>query len=142
MNQITKRTVLIVDDNPANLYFYSRILSAAGYEVDMASSGLEGLLKINGSPDLIILDIDLPDIDGFEICRRYKNSSFRFIPVIQTSASFVSQSDFLTGISSGADLFLTSPVDPQFLLECIDNLITKNGARKPEHLHPRTSRDT
>lgn len=112
--------ILIVDDVEANRYTFSTYLKAEGYNVIEAASGIEALTKLEPKPDLILLDINLPDINGFEILKQLKKQPYlRSIPVIQTSASFVTKEDHLKGIYSGADAYLISPVDPKLLLEAI-----------------------
>lgn len=120
-----KPLVLIVDDVESNRYFFSTILKEAGFDVTEATSGIQSLQKLEPRPDVILLDINLPDISGLEVCRQLKNSHLRNIPVIQTSASFVTQDDYLKGIYSGAEAYLTSPVEPTALVECVKNCLKK-----------------
>src|SRR6476469_149858 len=68
-------TILVVDDNPATRYSTSRVLRSAGFEVVEATTGREAVLKASGNPDLIILDVNLPDIDGFEVCRILRSTT-------------------------------------------------------------------
>lgn len=117
--------ILIVDDVESNRYFFSTVLKDAGFSVVEADSGVQSLLRLEPKPDLIILDINLPDINGYEICRQLKNSHLKNIPVIQTSASFVTKDDYLKGIYSGAEAYLTSPVDPAALVECVKNCLKR-----------------
>lgn len=114
-----KKKILIIDDLESNRYFYSRILSEAGFETTEASSGLEGLLMLDPTPDLIILDIQLPDINGFEIAKQLKKSTFKSIPIIQISAQFTDHTSTLTGLISGANYYLPTPVEPDKLIECV-----------------------
>ena len=74
MAQLPKITILNVDDDDAGRYAVSRILKQAGFEVLEAASGEEALRLVDKNPDLIILDVKLPDIDGFEVCRRIKSN--------------------------------------------------------------------
>lgn len=112
--------ILIVDDVEANRYAFGTYLKAEGYNVTEASNGKEALIKFENRPDLILLDINLPDISGLEICKQLKSrSSLRDIPVIQTSASFTTQDDYLNGIYSGADAYLIAPVDPELLRQAV-----------------------
>lgn len=115
--------ILIVDDVESNRYFFSSALKEAGFDVAEAVSGIQSLLKLEPRPDVILLDINLPDISGYEICRQLKNSHLKNIPVIQTSASFVTKEDYLKGINSGAEAYLTSPFDSSVLVECVKNCL-------------------
>lgn len=110
--------VLIVNGVESNRSVFSTVLRDAGFEVIVAESGVQSLLKLEPKPDLILLDINLPDISGFEICRQLKNSHLKNIPVIQTSAGSVTK-------DSGAEAYLTLPVAAADLIECV-----KNGLKK------------
>ncbi|MHC5861854.1 response regulator, partial [Nostoc sp.] len=93
-------TILHVDDNEANRYVVNRILQNAGFSVVEAATGATGLeAVVNFQPDLVILDVQLPDISGFEVCRQIKaNPETTFIPVLQLSASFVQSQDKAEGL--------------------------------------------
>src|SRR4051812_7565528 len=88
----TPLTVLCVDDTDSQRYAISRMLSSSGYTVLEGATGTEGIALANERlPDLIVLDVKLPDIDGFEVCRRLKASTQTSdIPILQVSASFTS----------------------------------------------------
>src|SRR4051794_21580356 len=104
-------TVLVVDDNPGTLYATSRVLRAAGYTVVEAVTGREGLEKSLGV-DLVVLDINLPDMDGFEVCRQIRANPVTLrTPVIHLSATFVQEMDKVRGLDYGADGYLTHPVE-------------------------------
>ncbi len=112
--------ILIVDDVESNRYAFGTYLKSEGYNIIEAASGAEALTKLEQKPDLILLDINLPDISGYEICKQLKTrASLRDIPVIQTSASFTTQDDYLKGIYSGADAYLIAPVDPDLLVQAV-----------------------
>jgi PAS domain S-box-containing protein len=112
--------ILVVDDEESNRYFFSHLLKKNGYQVLVASSGQEALSLVNNKPDLILLDVNLPDVFGFEVARILKqNVYFKNIPIIQTSASFTQGTDHMKGIDSGADAYISSPVDPLVLLSTI-----------------------
>src|SRR5947209_8711715 len=94
-----KKTILHVDDNDANRYAVSRSLTKAGFDVTEATSGAQALEMVDKNPDLVILDIRLPDINGFEVCRRIKtNPQTKRIPVLHLSASAASSADKATGL--------------------------------------------
>src|SRR3569832_2406225 len=114
-------TILVVDDNPATLYSTARVLRSAGWTVHEASTGEAGLANA-ASRELShnVLDINLPDIDGFEICRRLRADKFTAAtPVVHLSASFVNDNDKVHGLEGGAVGYLTHPVEPPVLIATI-----------------------
>lgn len=118
--------VLVIDDSDTNRYVYSAILKRASFSIDEAKTGLEGILRVRYMPDVIILDVNLPDMDGYEVCRKLRSATFsRDIPVIQVSATYTSQADFINGHKYGADMYLVSPVDPHLLVECIESFLQR-----------------
>jgi two-component system NtrC family sensor kinase len=120
------RTIKIVhvDDRDDNRYIISRILRSAGYEVTEGKSGVEALQLAATLPDLMILDVKLPDMLGYEVCRRIKaNPATRGIMIIQLSASFVSNESKVQSLESGADQYLTQPVDPTVLIASVRALL-------------------
>src|SRR5690349_13378279 len=111
MKALTKLTVLNVDDYAAGRYAVGKILQSAGFDVLEASTGKEALRLAAKKPALIILDINLPDISGIEVCKRLKsNPDTAMIPVLHMSATFVKGEDKIKGLDSGADGYLTWPV--------------------------------
>ncbi|HEY9901368.1 MAG TPA: response regulator [Candidatus Sericytochromatia bacterium] len=118
-------TILHIDDNEANRYAVKRMLKHRGFNVIEAATGEAGLqLVIQTSPDLIILDVKLPDLNGFEVCRRIKtNPATAFIPVLHLSASFVESQDKAQGLDSGADAYLAQPVEPIELIATVKALL-------------------
>ena len=104
--------VLNVDDDPANRYVKTRSLQLGEMEVIEADSGSAALAMIaDRHPLLVLLDINLPDVDGLEVCRRIK-SDWPETVVIQISATAISAADKVIGLESGADCYLTTPVEP------------------------------
>jgi PAS domain S-box-containing protein len=124
--------VLNVDDDPANLYAKSRILRHAGFEVLEASLGNEALAIVSAEqPELVLLDVNMPDISGYEVCRRIKSTpSTASIVVIQLSASFVQTSDRLRGLQGGADAYLTEPLQPEELVANVKALLRLRWAER------------
>src|SRR5690349_7683891 len=105
---VTGPRILAVDDVEAKRYAWQRILTRAGFRVSTASTGTEALDRVKENPDLIILDVRLPDIDGLEICRRIKGeASTASIPVLHISASLISPEDRAAALEGGADGYLT-----------------------------------
>jgi|ERR1041385_3797521 CheY-like chemotaxis protein len=120
-----RRQVLIVDDYPGARYLRSRILSEAGYEVLEAGNGAEALaIARSARPSLILLDVNLPDISGFEVCTRLKEDpATASIPVIQITGAWLSEKDRQEGLASGANAYLVEPVDDLTLLRNVFTLI-------------------
>ena len=120
-----RRQVLIVDDYPGARYLRSRILSEAGYEVIEASTGTEALtIAASVVPSLILLDVNLPDISGFEVCERLKQDpATASIPIIQITGAWLSEDARREGMASGADVFLVEPIDDVTLLRSVVTLI-------------------
>jgi PAS domain S-box-containing protein len=118
-------TILHIDDNEANRYIVRRILQNAGFTVVEAATGSTGLEAIaQHQPALVILDVKLPDLNGFEVCRQIKsNPQTRFIPVLHLSASFIKSQDKAEGLDSGADGYLAQPVEPIELLATVRSLL-------------------
>ncbi|SHG70952.1 response regulator [Massilia sp. CF038] len=110
--------ILNVDDTVAARYAKTRILTRAGYRVIEAASGAEALQRArDDAPDLVLLDTKLPDINGFEVCRRLKSDpGTRMVLVLQTSASYVGTPDKIRGLDSGADNYLFEPIEPDELV--------------------------
>ena len=104
--------ILIVDDNPTNVKVLQTRLVAEGYEVVTAGDGEEGLAAARrDKPDLILLDVMMPKLDGFEVCRRLRaDASFPFTPIIMVTAMADSK-DVVAGLEAGGDEYLTKPVD-------------------------------
>jgi PAS domain S-box-containing protein len=116
--------VLLVDDTEQNRYVLSRILARAGLEVEQCTTGKEALERVKSNPDLVILDVKLPDISGYEVCRRIKDDpATRTVPVLQISASFVSNESKAQALEGGADGYLTHPIDPTVLVATVKSLL-------------------
>jgi len=124
-------TVLTVDDNDALRYSVARCLKQGGYKVTEARTGGEALALARENPALITLDINLPDISGFEVCRRLKQSpETAHIPVLHISASFVRAEHRIRGLEGGADAYLVEPIDSEELLATARTLIRIRQAEK------------
>ncbi len=110
-------TILLVDDTDAQRYALGRVLRGGGYEVVEAASAEEALQHVKQYPDLVLLDVGLPGMNGYEVCRRIKSDpDTRSIPVLQMSASYVSSRDRVQGLDGGADGYLTPPLQGPELL--------------------------
>jgi signal transduction histidine kinase len=116
---------LVVDDTPGTRYSVSRVLKNDGFRVIEAANGTDGLkLAKEELPDIAILDIHLPDMLGFEVCRRIKaDPETASMPVLQISASYVTAKDRVNGLEGGADSYLTHPVEPPVLVATVRALL-------------------
>lgn len=127
--------ILNVDDTEAQRYAITRVLQRAGFQVKEAASGQECLeLAIQYHPDLIILDVQLPDISGFEVCRRLKTDpNTTSVAVLHLSASFANSEDNAYGLEGGADGYLTQPVEPAELVAHVKALLRMRQAEEAAH---------
>lgn len=124
MAERAAQTILVVDDEDANRYVISRHLRNAGYKVLEAADGREALAQVGNLPDLVILDVKLPDINGREVCRLIKSSpETQNIIVVHASAAFVAAEDRILGLECGADGYLTYPLNPSELVANIRALL-------------------
>ena len=131
MNERTPQTVLVTDDREENRYTLRHALSRAGFLVIEAVNGKEALTRSKEIPDVIVLDVRLPDILGYEVCRRIKSNPLtRHIPVLQLSAAFLSTESKLYALESGADAYLIQPVDPLVLVATVRSLTRLHQAEK------------
>ena len=126
-----RKPILIVDDYAGARYRRSRILGEAGYEVVEATSGEEALRMAAAiEPCLVLLDVNLPDISGTDVCRRLKaDPKTASIPVIQITGAWLSQADQQRGLASGAERYLTEPVDDVTLLREVVTLLETEPQR-------------
>jgi PAS domain S-box-containing protein len=121
--------ILIVDDREENRYILGHILRRAGFSVEEAASGRDALAKSVEHPDLIVLDVKLPDINGYEVCRRIKsNSRTAGIPVLQLSANFTTSESKVQALEGGADSYLIQPVDPVVFVATVKSLLRTREA--------------
>jgi signal transduction histidine kinase len=127
-------TVLTVDDNDILRYTMKRMLSDAGYRVIEARTGGEALNRAKELPDLITLDINLPDLDGFQVCEQLKSNPLTSrIPVLHVSGTFVEPEYRVRGLQGGADAYLAEPVDRAELIATIEALLRIKQSEKLAH---------
>lgn len=137
----TPPLILIVDDNPANVEILQMRLLANNYDIITATDGEMGLaMAKEKQPDLLLLDIMMPKIDGIEVCRRLKNDpTLPFMPIIMVTAKADSK-DVILGLEAGSDEYLTKPVDHGSLVARVKSMLrikdlhdkTKNQATQLE----------
>jgi len=123
---MSEKTILIIDDEPDTIYAVEMQLSASKYNVIKAFDGEEGLKKArNENPDLIILDLMLPKLDGYKVCRLLKfDEKYQKIPIIIYTARG-QEEDRNLGIEVGSDAYLVKPFEPPVLLAKIEELLKK-----------------
>ena len=104
--------ILVVDDNPANVEILQMRLEAQGYDIKTATDGEEALSAVKAhEPDLILLDVMMPKVDGVEVCRRLRaDTSLPYIPIVLVTAKSDSK-DIVAALEAGGDEYLTKPVD-------------------------------
>lgn len=125
------KLILNVDDNDINRYAITRVLRNAGFEVLEAATGYEALVLVKQSPDIVLLDVKLPDISGFEVCQKIKeNPATASIPVLHLSATYTSGDYVVRGLDFGADAYLTRPVESTVLIATIRALLRTRRAEE------------
>jgi signal transduction histidine kinase len=131
---MSRVTILNVDDYEPARYARSHLLRSFGFDVREAKSGNEALSLVAAEPPhLVILDVHLPDMSGLEVCRRLKaGAATAGLPVLQMSATFTGSLDQAQGLESGADAYLTEPVDPPVLLATLNALLRMKRAEEAE----------
>jgi class 3 adenylate cyclase len=120
----TPPRILVVDDQPMNVDILQTRLAVHGYDICTAYDGEEALAKASAEqPDLILLDIMMPKIDGIEVCRRLKaDASLPFMPIIMVTAKADSR-DVVAGLEAGADEYLTKPIDQAALVARVKSML-------------------
>lgn len=123
---MAKHKILVVDDEPDIVETLKFRLEAAGFEVFTAYNGAEALEKAEAElPDLIVLDVMMPVMDGLEACRKLKQDDrFRDIPILMLTAKRT-EADEVSGMKSGTDEYMTKPFDPQKLIETINMMLVR-----------------
>ena len=128
-------TILAVDDNDALRYSLSRALQGGGYRVVEARNGAEALAMAENCPDLITLDVHLPDKNGFEIGRMLKtNPRTKHIPILHISATFVETEHRVRGLEM-ADGYLAEPISREELLATVGALLRLKQAEREAQMH-------
>ncbi len=120
-----KPNVLHIEDNPDNMTLVRRVLESEGYNLFEARNGMDGLaIAENNDIDLILLDINLPDIDGYEVARRIRTSAktaLAHIPIVAITANAL-KGDSKKVIDAGCTMYMSKPINIQELMETVDML--------------------
>jgi CheY-like chemotaxis protein len=122
--------ILIAEDDPNSRILLESILLSRDYDVLVANDGAAAWsLLQNNTPDLIISDILMPGIDGFELCRKVRGDSrLKDIPIIIYSATYIETRDEMLALAAGATRFMLKPIDPALMLEIVEEVIQKASA--------------
>ncbi len=122
-----KSKILLVDDEKDIVEFLEYNLNQEGFDVITAYDGTEALQKVTEKPDLIILDIMMPNLDGYEVCRRIReNNEYSDIPVIFLTAKGA-EADEIKGLDLGASDFIKKPISPKKLVARVNSNLRKNA---------------
>lgn len=118
------QTILVVDDDEAQVISLTHFLEREGFKTISARSGAEALQTLDRNPcDLVVLDVAMPGMDGFEVCKRIRSTDkVKHLPVIFLSAK-ASSADYRTGTKSGGDTYITKPFRNSQLLMMINSLL-------------------
>ena len=118
------RRILLVEDNPQNRYLMTFLLESNGHTVDVAEDGEQALAMLEKSvPDLILMDMQLPKVDGYEATRRIKaDERLRVVPLVALTAHSM-KGDRAKAIDAGCDAYVTKPVDADEILTLIEELL-------------------
>jgi len=126
--------ILAVDDHPGQLYASAKVLRDEGFEVWEAETGQDALQQVKQKPDLVVLDIKLPDISGLEVCRRIKQDpGTAAIPVLHLTATYGAGQEQAAALEGGADAYLTQPVEPIVLVATVRALLRAREAETRAH---------
>ncbi len=126
------KKILVVDDNQQNIYLLQVLLGNSGYEVEQAPNGLEALEKAHSDPPaLVISDILMPVMDGFALCRTWKqDEQLKHIPFVFYTATYTEASDEAFALSLGAERFITKPAEPEAFLAMVNQALENHAAGK------------
>ncbi len=117
--------ILVVDDEPDIVRIVVKIMEARGHQVATARDGIEAIELIKANPpEVVILDLNLPKLDGFEVCRQIKsNPATAHVPVVMMTAAYVSVDDARIGHAVGADEYVVKPFLKDVLIHNVERLL-------------------
>ncbi|MEP3838140.1 MAG: response regulator [Algibacter sp.] len=118
-----KPSVLIIEDNEQNMYMLSYLLKKNNYKILEAYNGVEGLqLAHDKHPEIILLDIQLPDMDGYEICVKLRHNGLPKSTTIIAVTSYAMGGDREKALEAGADGYIEKPINPDTFLSQMENI--------------------
>lgn len=121
-----KLTVLIIEDNEQNMYMLSFLLKNSNYNVIEAHVGMDGLkLAHENHPEIILIDIQLPDMDGYEICNKLRYNGLPKNTTIIAVTSYAMGGDKEKAIEAGADGYIEKPIDPETFVDQMRSIINE-----------------
>ncbi len=133
-SEASEINILVVDDEEDVVEVVSHFLSQEGFTIHKAYDGEEALQKASPDIDLVVLDIMLPGLDGYEVCRRLRSRvETETIPIIFLSAK-VEEEDQIRGLMLGGDSYLTKPVSPQIILANVKAILRRSGVEESRTL--------
>lgn len=123
------KRVLVVDDDPEFQEMISEVLSGSGFESVPALSGVDGMSILAQNPDIdaLILDVMMPGMDGYEVCRKLKESEATSLPIVFLSAK-TQPEDIELAYKVGGDDYITKPFDNSHLIDVLDRVISQGSA--------------
>ncbi len=127
----SRHTVLVVDDNPVTRYSTSRVIRAAGFLTEEAGTGAAAIEAAKHNISAVVLDVNLPDMDGFEVCRVLRaDARTRMTPIIHLSATYVQSEHKVAGLNAGADAYMVHPAEPPLMVATLQALIRARTAEE------------
>jgi|SRR5690554_645107 len=119
-----KQTILIIEDNAQNMYMLSYLLKQSHYTVIEAFNGLDGLkMAHDNNPEIILIDIQLPDMDGYEICNKLRHNGLPKNTTIIAVTSYAMGGDKEKALEAGADGYLEKPINPETFVIQMESII-------------------
>lgn len=123
-----KPTVLIIEDNEQNMYMLSYLLSQNNYNIIEAYNGMDGLkMAHENHPEIILIDIQLPDMDGYEICNKLSHNGLPKSTVIIAVTSYAMGGDKEKALEAGADGYLEKPINPDTFVIQMESIVNGKG---------------
>lgn len=117
-------TILVVDDNPVTRYSTSRVIRAAGFLTEEADNGAAAIAIAQTNISAVVLDVHLPDMSGFDVCRALRGQQrTSLMPIVHLSAAYVQSEHQVAGLNAGADAYMVHPVEPALLIATLQALI-------------------
>ena len=136
------RAIAIVDDDPGMRALVSQLLEEVGYRTWTAETGEEALqLALGARPSLVVLDVRLPTISGYEVCRSLRSAYGEDLPILFISGERTESFDRVAGLLIGGDDYLVKPFAPDELVARVQALLRRSGSKAPANCAPLTARE-